>query len=316
MAAELFPDRPASDRFLRLDMSEFMEKFNVSRLTGAPPGYIGHEDGGRLTEAVKQRPYQLILFDEFEKAHRDVSQLLLQVFDAGRLTDAAGSTVDFTNTVLIMTSNLGANILYPNQTTRPRDTSSNDAQEEAKLEENKEKAEKQPPSAEETHALALQIVQQHFSPEFVNRLDDILVFQPLDSIAMQAICGIQLRYIEELLHKERQLSFTATSKVLEIIAQRGGDSRFGARPLKRYLQTEVMAPLAEVLLQGEILPGDRICLHHKDENVTSVNADCTPAPEAKYFKLDIQSSDLTKPDAGLYLILLFQLFSAHFHSRC
>lgn len=296
LAAELFPDRPAADRFLRLDMSEFMEKFNVSRLVGAPPGYIGHEDGGRLTEAVKQRPYQLILLDEFEKAHRDVSQLLLQVFDAGRLTDAAGTTVDFTNTVLILTSNLGASVLYPNQTTRARDdpTHQNDTKEE-NGNDGSSKTEEAPTkrTTEETHALALQLVQQHFSPEFVNRLDDILVFQPLDGPAMEAICSIQLRHLQQLMEKERQLSLTVTPQVRQIIAQRGGDSRFGARPLKRYLQTEVMAPLAEILLQGDILPGDAIYLHHATEDIAT--------DTDRFVPLTVHHSDLTKPDAGMYI---------------
>lgn len=303
LAAELFPDRPAADRFLRLDMSEFMEKFNVSRLVGAPPGYIGHEDGGRLTEAVKQRPYQLILFDEFEKAHRDVSQLLLQVFDAGRLTDATGTTVDFTNTVLILTSNLGASVLYPNQTTRARDDPNNkNENKDVNGDDDSSKTAEEAPTTkrtpEETQALALQLVQQHFSPEFVNRLDDILVFQPLDDPAMEAICSIQLSHLQRLMQKERQLSLTVTPLVTQIIAQRGGDSRFGARPLKRYLQTEVMAPLAEILLQGDILPGDAIYLHHTTENIDT--------DTDRFVPLAVQNSDLTKPDAGkMSLAFLF-----------
>lgn len=298
LAAELFPDRPAADRFLRLDMSEFMEKFNVSRLVGAPPGYIGHEDGGRLTEAVKQRPYQLILLDEFEKAHRDVSQLLLQVFDAGRLTDAAGTTVDFTNTVLIMTSNLGASVLYPNQTTRARKETSNQTEntddQSDSSETNKDDETQTKRTADETQALALQLVQQHFSPEFVNRLDDILVFQPLDGAAMEAICSIQLQHLQQLMEKERQLSLTVTPRVKQIIAQRGGDSRFGARPLKRYLQTEVMAPLAEILLLGDIRPGDAIYLHHATEDIA-------PSDTDRFVPLPVHNSDLTKPDAGMFL---------------
>lgn len=261
-------------------MSEFMEKFNVSRLTGAPPGYIGHEEGGRLTEAVKQRPYQLILLDEFEKAHRDVSQLLLQVFDAGRLTDARGETVSFANTVILLTSNLGAQALF--QLQQQLEQQLLDQQQKAQGSNTHvdgtgaEASSAQEPSTDSTdttattdtkipdphatiQALATQLVTQHFSPEFVNRLDDILVFRSLDTTSLTQIAQLQLHEIQQLLLREKGVTLVvshpaATTRLVHLATQQQPD--FGARPIRRFLQTQLLVPLAEWSLQEDLVTGD------------------------------------------------------------
>ncbi|WP_100656319.1 ATP-dependent chaperone ClpB [Alteromonas flava] len=215
---------------VRIDMSEFMEKHSVSRLVGAPPGYVGYEEGGYLTEAVRRKPYSVILLDEVEKAHPDVFNILLQVLDDGRLTDGQGRTVDFKNTVVIMTSNLGSDIIQ-------------DKHEESQYDEMK--------------SLVMSVVGQHFRPEFINRVDDIVVFHPLGREQIKSIALIQLAGLRQrLVDKGYKLEIAGAA--LDKIAQAGFDPVFGARPLKRAIQTEIENPLAQALLSGNIAPDSAI----------------------------------------------------------
>jgi ATP-dependent Clp protease ATP-binding subunit ClpB len=215
---------------VRIDMSEFMEKHSVARLIGAPPGYVGYEEGGVLTEAVRRRPYQVILFDEVEKAHQDVFNVLLQVLDDGRLTDGQGRTVDFRNTVIIMTSNLGSQVIQ-----------------EYAGEGNYTKMK----------SAVMEIVQQSFRPEFINRIDDIVVFHPLGTAQIRAIVDIQLGYLRKRL-QERNIELTLTDAARDLIGEAGFDPVYGARPLKRAIQQQIENPLAQKILQGAFGPGDRI----------------------------------------------------------
>jgi ATP-dependent Clp protease ATP-binding subunit ClpB len=225
LAAFMFDDEAA---VTRLDMSEYMEKHSVSRMIGAPPGYVGYEQGGALTEAVRRRPYQVVLFDEVEKAHGDVFNVLLQVLDDGRLTDGQGRTVDFRNTVIIMTSNLGAEHLIALE--------DDDAVEIAR------------PSV-------MEAVRHHFRPEFLNRIDDIILFQRLGRAQMGDIVGIQLRRLENLLAaKHMHVELTAAAR--DWLAERGYDPSYGARPLKRVIQKELQDKIARAILGGEISDGD------------------------------------------------------------
>jgi len=208
LAGFLFDDEKA---LVRIDMSEYMEKHSVARLIGAPPGYVGYEEGGALTEAVRRRPYQVVLFDEIEKAHPDVFNILLQVLDDGRLTDGQGRTVDFRNTVLIMTSNIR--------------------------------------SSEQ--------MREHFRPEFLNRIDEIVVFEPLSKDQLAEIAELQLGRLRERL-AERKLSLELTDAAKEVLAEAGWDPAYGARPLKRALQRLVENPLAQRLLEGEFAEGETI----------------------------------------------------------
>jgi ATP-dependent Clp protease ATP-binding subunit ClpB len=218
------------ESMVRIDMSEFMEKHSVARLIGAPPGYVGYEEGGYLTEAVRRRPYAVILLDEVEKAHPDVFNILLQVLDDGRLTDGQGRTVDFRNTVVIMTSNLGSQVI----------------QEHA--------GEK---NYVRMKSAVLEIVQQNFRPEFVNRIDDIVVFHPLGTEQIRAIVDIQLGQLRKRL-VERGLDLALDDRARDLLGEAGFDPVYGARPLKRAIQQQIENPLAQQLLQGRYLPGDRI----------------------------------------------------------
>jgi ATP-dependent Clp protease ATP-binding subunit ClpB len=218
------------ESMVRIDMSEFMEKHSVARLIGAPPGYVGYEEGGYLTEAVRRRPYAVILLDEVEKAHPDVFNVLLQVLDDGRLTDGQGRTVDFRNTVVIMTSNLGSQVI----------------QEHA--------GEK---NYVRMKSAVLEIVQQNFRPEFVNRIDDIVVFHPLGTEQIRAIVDIQLGQLRKRL-VERGLDLALDDRARDLLGEAGFDPVYGARPLKRAIQQQIENPLAQQLLQGRYLPGDRI----------------------------------------------------------
>lgn len=219
-----------TDAIVRLDMSEFMEKHSVSRLVGAPPGYVGYEQGGYLTEAVRRKPYSVILLDEVEKAHPDVFNILLQVLDDGRLTDGQGRTVNFKNTVIIMTSNLGSQIIQ-------------------------EKTGKA--SYEEMKADVMEVVGGHFRPEFINRIDDIVVFHPLDKAQIRAITGIQLQSLRSRL-MDSEISLELNEAVLDLLGEAGFDPVFGARPLKRVIQQRVENPLAQKILKGEYPPGSTI----------------------------------------------------------
>jgi len=218
---------------VRLDMSEYMEKHSVARMIGAPPGYIGYDEGGQLTEAVRRRPYSVVLFDEIEKAHPDVFNILLSILDEGRLTDSQGRTVDFRNTVLIMTSNLGSHFIV-------------------------EAGEVASPAA---WALVEERVRNelrnHFRPEFLNRVDDIVVFRPLSREDIDQIVDLQLARFDKLL-AERHLTLELTAAARELLSDRGYDPVYGARPLKRVIQMMLQNPMAMTLLEGGYLPGDRI----------------------------------------------------------
>ena len=217
------------EAMIRIDMSEFMEKHSVARLIGAPPGYVGYEEGGYLTEAVRRRPYSVILLDEVEKAHQDVFNILLQVLDDGRLTDGQGRTVDFRNTVIVMTSNLGSNLI--------QDMDSDDSEADYT----------------KMKAAVLGVVQNHFRPEFINRLDELVVFRPLEKAQIRAIARIQLGNLEKRL-AERQLTLEISDKALDLLANVGFDPVYGARPLKRAIQQQLENPLAQRLLKASTFP--------------------------------------------------------------
>ena len=207
-----------------------MEKHSVARLIGAPPGYVGYEEGGYLTEAVRRRPYSVILLDEVEKAHQDVFNVLLQVLDDGRLTDGQGRTVDFRNTVIIMTSNLGSQVIqeYAGEKNYVR-----------------------------MRAAVMEIVQQSFRPEFINRIDDIVVFHPLGTEQIRKIVDIQLAYLRKRL-VERNMDLKLDDKARDLLGEAGFDPVYGARPLKRAIQQQIENPLATRILKGEFVPGDLI----------------------------------------------------------
>jgi len=227
LAGFLFDDEHA---LLRIDMSEYMEKHSVARLIGAPPGYVGYEEGGALTEAVRRRPYQVILFDEIEKAHPDVFNVLLQVLDDGRLTDGQGRTVDFRNTLIVLTSNLGSDILA----TQP---------------------EGQDSSA--VRAQVMDVVRAHFRPEFLNRIDEILLFHRLTREQMTGIVDIQVKHLEALL-AQRNINLELDAAARRWLADKGYDPVYGARPLKRVIQRELQNPLAKTILEGRIKDGDTV----------------------------------------------------------
>lgn len=227
------------EAMVRIDMSEFMEKHSVARLVGAPPGYVGYEEGGYLTEAVRRRPYSVILLDEVEKAHPDVFNILLQVLDDGRLTDGQGRTVDFRNTVIIMTSNLGSDVIQ-------------------------EKAHQQ--SYEEMKADVMAILSHHFRPEFLNRVDETVVFHPLAQEHIKNIAGIQLQRLYKRL-AERDFSIELTDAALTHLAAAGFDPVFGARPLKRAIQQELENPLAQQMLAGKLLPKQPIKVDYVDQQL-------------------------------------------------
>jgi ATP-dependent Clp protease ATP-binding subunit ClpB len=226
LAEFLFDNEQA---LIRLDMSEYQEKHTVARLIGAPPGYIGYDEGGQLTEAVRRRPYSVVLFDEIEKAHSDVFNILLQILDDGRLTDGQGRTVDFRNTVIIMTSNLGSQIIQE-MSGRP---------------------------FEEVRESVMAVLRDHFRPEFLNRVDEVIVFRPLTEDQLTAIVDIQLLRLEKRL-AERHVNLVVTNAARKLLAQRGWDPVYGARPLKRAIQRLMQDPLAMMLLEGKFSEGDTI----------------------------------------------------------
>jgi ATP-dependent Clp protease ATP-binding subunit ClpB len=222
---------------IRLDMSEYMEKHAVARMIGAPPGYIGYEEGGQLTEAVRRRPYSVVLFDEIEKAHPDVFNVLLQILDDGRLTDSKGRTIDFKNTVLIMTSNLGSREIQA-----------------AEGDEN------------QVREAVLQELRTNFKPEFLNRIDDIVIFHQLSREQIGQIIDVQLERLREMLH-ERNITMSLDSSARELLAREGYDPTYGARPLKRAIQTLIQNPMAIKLLQGEIAPGQIVKISADGDNM-------------------------------------------------
>ncbi|MDQ3082321.1 MAG: AAA family ATPase, partial [Gemmatimonadota bacterium] len=226
LAEFLFDNEQA---MVRIDMSEYMERHAVARLIGAPPGYIGFEEGGQLTEAVRRRPYSVILFDEIEKAHADVFNILLQILDDGRLTDSQGRTVDFRNSVIIMTSNIGSAYILEHGTGEW--------------------------AVVETQVTGM--LRQHFRPEFLNRVDDIIVFRPLGQEQIEHIIGLQLARFDKLL-ADRKLAIRLTPEARQLLAAEGYDPAFGARPLKRAIQRMVQNPLALAVLEGRFLEGDTV----------------------------------------------------------
>ncbi|MDJ0919048.1 MAG: ATP-dependent chaperone ClpB [Woeseiaceae bacterium] len=232
------------DAMVRLDMSEFMEKHSVARLIGAPPGYVGYEEGGYLTEAVRRRPYSVILLDEVEKAHPDVFNVLLQVLDDGRLTDGQGRTVDFRNTVIVMTSNLGSHLI----------------QELAGEE-----------RYDEMKSAVMEVVGQHFRPEFINRVDDVVVFHPLGREHIRKIVDIQLGYLHDRL-ADRDMQIHLSDAARDQLAEAGFDPVYGARPLKRAIQQQVENPLAQEILQGKFKPGDVIEVGVSEDRLDFQNA--------------------------------------------
>jgi ATP-dependent Clp protease ATP-binding subunit ClpB len=237
LAAFLFDDEQA---MVRIDMSEYMEKHAVARLIGAPPGYVGYEEGGSLTEAVRRRPYQVILFDEVEKAHPDVFNVLLQVLDDGRLTDGQGRTVDFRNTLIVLTSNLGSEIL-------------------ASL-----------PEGVETNAVREQVmavVRQAFRPEFLNRLDEILLFRRLGRKEMAGIVEIQIERLRQLL-ADRKIKLELDESAKTWLADAGYDPVYGARPMKRVIQRELQNSLAQMILEGTVPDGSTVDVSAKDGKLT------------------------------------------------
>jgi len=224
---------------IRIDMSEFMEKHTVARLIGAPPGYVGYEEGGYLTEAVRRRPYSVILFDEIEKAHSDVFNILLQILDDGRLTDGQGHTVDFKNTVIIMTSNVGSQWI--------QDLGEKDHQ--------------------EIQNRVLEALKAKFKPEFLNRIDDIIIFHSLTMEGIKQIVEIQLRNLKKML-LEKKIEISLTDKAKEFLAKQGYDPVYGARPLKRVIQRNIQNPLALKILEGEFEEGNKILIDADGSSMT------------------------------------------------
>ncbi|HRO68588.1 MAG TPA: AAA family ATPase, partial [Pseudobdellovibrionaceae bacterium] len=231
LAEFLFDDEQA---VVRIDMSEYMEKHAVSRLIGAPPGYVGYEEGGQLTEAVRRRPYSVVLLDEVEKAHADVFNILLQVLDDGRLTDGQGRTVDFKNTVLIMTSNIGSqSILDPKM------------------------------SEEEKREAVTEALRRHFRPEFLNRIDETIMFRSLGEGQIAGIVRVQLDQVVQRL-KARRIQLEVDDKAVDFLVKRGFDPIYGARPLKRVIQTELLNPLSRDLIAGVFRNGDSLTVTARD----------------------------------------------------
>ena len=231
LAAQLFD---SEDHFIRIDMSEYMEKHSVSRLVGAPPGYVGYEEGGQLTEAVRRNPYSVVLLDEIEKAHPDVANILLQILDDGRITDSQGRMVNFTNTVVILTSNIGSNYLM--------------------------EAKKDDPAVEE---LVMGALRQHFKPELLNRMDDIIQFHALSDEHFTAIAW---KYVEQLIKRvaEQEITLQVDDEVIQWVVEKGADPQFGARPLKRYVQRFIETAVAKELLRGDVLPGETLLVTIRD----------------------------------------------------
>jgi ATP-dependent Clp protease ATP-binding subunit ClpB len=246
LAEFLFDDEAA---MVRIDMSEYMEKHSVARLIGEPPGYVGYDEGGALTEAVRRRPYQVVLFDEMEKAHPDVFNVLLQVLDDGRLTDGQGRVVDFRNTLIIMTSNLGADHLA--------------AQEDGA-------------SVEEVRETVMNVVRQALRPEFLNRLDEVLLFSRLDRADMADVVKIQLARLRALL-EDRNISIDLDDAAMQWLADAGYDPVYGARPLKRVIQRALQNPLANKILDGSIAEGTLVEVTTRDGALLINGAEATDA---------------------------------------
>ena len=243
LAEVLFDDENA---MVRLDMSEFMERHTVSRLIGAPPGYVGYEEGGKLTEAVRRRPYCVILLDEIEKAHRDVFNILLQVLDDGRLTDNHGHTVDFTNTLVVMTSNIGSQAI--------------------------QQIAEEGGSEDEMRGVVAENLKGHFAPEFLNRIDETIIFHPLQRSEIRRIVDLQIARLEKQL-ADNDLTLVVTEAARNRIAVEGFDPSYGARPLKRVIQQRLQNPLATEILRGEFAPGSGLKIDVQDGEFTFERGD-------------------------------------------
>jgi len=253
----------SEDAMVRIDMSEFMEKHSVARLVGAPPGYVGYEEGGYLTEAVRRRPYTVLLLDEIEKAHPDVFNILLQVLDDGRLTDGQGRTVDFRNTVVVMTSNLGSDRIQDVVEDRSFDTINFDSGENATEADDSTANENRYQAMKDS---VMEVVSGHFRPEFINRIDEIVVFHPLARGQIRGIADIQLALLKKRL-SERDLEMELTEEVMNKICDAGFDPVYGARPLKRAIQQLLENPLAQKVLGGDFVPGDTIMVDLDGDNI-------------------------------------------------
>ncbi|HEX6064754.1 MAG TPA: AAA family ATPase, partial [Longimicrobiales bacterium] len=227
------------DALIQLDMSEYMEKHTVSRLVGSPPGYVGYEEGGQLTERVRRRPYSVILFDEIEKAHSDVFNIFLQILEDGRLTDSQGRTVDFRNTVIIMTSNIGSPYILDHSSEADWDR---------------------------TERVVLDELRKHFRPEFMNRVDDVVVFRPLGKVQLRHIVELQLERVRRWL-EDKKIFVEFTTEAEDLIAEEGYDPSFGARPLKRAIQRLVQNPLAMKVLEGEFEEGSIITVEREGDHL-------------------------------------------------
>jgi len=238
---------------IRLDMSEYMEKHTVSRLVGAPPGYVGYEEGGQLTEAVRRRPYSVLLLDEIEKAHPDVFNILLQLLDDGRLTDGQGRTVDFRNCVVIMTSNIGSQLIA------------------------EVPPEADAPVWDQLRGRVLTELRASFRPEFLNRVDDIILFSRLDRTELRQIVAIQLRGVRDRL-AARKLTLRVTDAAVDAVADEGYDPTYGARPLKRVIQRRLQDPIAMAILEGRFSEGDTILVDAKDGQIVISGAEPSPSP--------------------------------------
>jgi ATP-dependent Clp protease ATP-binding subunit ClpB len=237
LAANLFD---TEDALVRIDMSEYMEKHSVSRLVGAPPGYVGYEEGGQLTEAIRRRPYSVILFDEIEKAHNDVFNIMLQILDDGRLTDSQGRTVDFKNTIIIMTSNIGSQYIL--------DIAGDDSR------------------YEEMRSRVMDVMRNSFRPEFLNRIDEIIIFHALQKSQLREIVKLQIQRLEERL-ADQKLSLKMSDAALDFLAEIGYDPVYGARPLKRAVQRYLETAIAKAILRGEFKGGDTIFVDVEDERL-------------------------------------------------
>jgi len=246
LAEFLFDDEK---RMIRIDMSEYMEKHSVSRLIGAPPGYVGYEEGGQLTEQVRRHPYFVVLFDEIEKAHPDVFNVLLQILEDGRLTDGKGRTVDFRNTVLVMTSNVGSTAIF-------------------------ELAQGDPERARKE---AMEALRAAFRPEFVNRIDEIVIFNPLGKEHLQKIVHLLVQNVEKLL-EDRKIALELTPAARELLLQEGYDPAYGARPLRRTIQRLIQDPLALRILEGKLLPGERVIVDREPGKAT-MRFELAPKPK-------------------------------------
>jgi ATP-dependent Clp protease ATP-binding subunit ClpC len=255
LAAQMFGNQ---DALIQIDMSEYMEKFSVSRFIGSPPGYVGYDEGGQLTEAVRRRAYAVILFDEIEKAHPDVLQLLLQILEDGRLTDSLGRTVDFRNTIIIMTSNIGAHLLQ-RQTTlgfAAASTSFNDA--------------------EKMREKVLEEAKRVFKPEFLNRISDIVFFRPLDKADLVKIVELEIaKFARRLVERKITLEFTDAAK--QLLIEKGYDEKYGARPLRRAVEHYLEDPLAEAILRGDVKEGEPVKVDAEGEKLVFVQKAPPPA---------------------------------------